>query len=83
MNFHFLGYSNACLKEFHLGAEDIRGKHCHDVLSRLPGSLDPRDLEKVKNYDVVNTSVLKSITPKDQQAVLATLGNYWAIASRE
>ena len=38
-------------------------------------SLDPRDLEKVKNYKVVSNYILKPITPNDLENVLNSLKN--------
>lgn len=35
----------------------------------ISSSIDPRDLEKVKNYKIVNNYLLKPITPKDLEGV--------------
>ncbi len=40
------------------------------VIYIVSSSIDPRDLEKVKNYKEVNNYILKPITPKDLEAVL-------------
>ncbi|MRX62963.1 response regulator [Maribacter luteus] len=37
----------------------------------ISSSVDPRDVERVKDYDVVNNYILKPITPQDLQNVLA------------
>lgn len=42
----------------------------------ISSSIDPRDLEKVKNYKVVNNYILKPITPKDLESILETLKQY-------
>ncbi|RRQ50278.1 DNA-binding response regulator [Maribacter algicola] len=39
----------------------------------LSSSVNPRDLEKVKNYKVVNKYILKPITPNDLENVVQTL----------
>ena len=36
----------------------------------ISSSVDPRDLEKVKNYKAVNNYILKPITPTDLETVL-------------
>lgn len=41
----------------------------------ISSSVDPRDLEKVKNYKSVNNYILKPITPSDLESVLNTLSN--------
>ena len=41
----------------------------------ISSSVDPRDLEKVKNYKVVNNYILKPITPNDLETVLNSLKN--------
>ena len=41
----------------------------------ISSSVDPRDLEKVKNYKSVNNYILKPITPNDLENVLKTLAN--------
>ena len=40
------------------------------VIYIISSSVDPRDLEKVKNYKEVNNYILKPITPKDLETVL-------------
>jgi len=39
----------------------------------ISSSIDPRDLEKVKNYEIVNNYILKPITPKDLEGVLSAI----------
>lgn len=39
----------------------------------ISSSVDPRDLEKVKNYDYVNNYILKPITPNDLEDVLNSI----------
>lgn len=41
----------------------------------ISSSIDPRDLEKVKNYRVVNNYILKPVTPKDLENVLDAIRN--------
>ena len=42
------------------------------VIYIISSSVDPRDLEKVKNYKAVNNYILKPITPKDLETVLGS-----------
>lgn len=42
----------------------------------ISSSIDPRDLERVKNYEVVNNYILKPVTPKDLKSVLEAMGNH-------
>ncbi|MFS4454601.1 response regulator [Maribacter sp. 2304DJ31-5] len=39
----------------------------------ISSSVDPRDLEKVKNYKTVNNYILKPITPNDLESILGTV----------
>ena len=41
----------------------------------ISSSVDTRDLERVKNYKVVNNYILKPITPNDLESVLNSLTN--------
>lgn len=43
------------------------------VIYIISSSIDPRDLEKVKNYKAVNNYILKPITPKDLETVLGSV----------
>ncbi|NNE76375.1 MAG: response regulator [Pricia sp.] len=36
----------------------------------ISSSVDPRDLERIKNYEVVNNYILKPLTPQDLHAIL-------------
>jgi len=36
----------------------------------LSSSVDPRDLERIKHYNIVNNYILKPISPKDLKTVL-------------
>lgn len=36
----------------------------------ISSSVDPRDLERIKNYEVVNNYILKPLTPQDLLAIL-------------
>ncbi|MFS4468831.1 response regulator [Maribacter sp. 2210JD10-5] len=40
------------------------------VIYIISSSVDPRDLEKVKNYKTVNNYILKPITPNDLESIL-------------
>ncbi|MBT8185535.1 MAG: response regulator [Eudoraea sp.] len=42
----------------------------------ISSSIDPRDLEKVKNYKIVNNYILKPITPKDLESVLEAIQHH-------
>ena len=37
----------------------------------ISSSVDPRDLERIKNYKVVNNYILKPLSPEDLESVLA------------
>ena len=39
----------------------------------ISSSVDPRDLEKVKNYKIVNNYILKPLTPKDLEGVVEAI----------
>lgn len=39
----------------------------------ISSSVDPRDLERVKNYKAVNNYILKPITPNDLETVLGAV----------
>ncbi|UWX54767.1 response regulator [Maribacter litopenaei] len=41
----------------------------------ISSSVDPRDLEKVKNYKSINNYILKPITPSDLENVLNSMTN--------
>jgi len=40
------------------------------IIYIISSSVDPRDLERVKNYKLVNNYILKPITPNDLESVL-------------
>ena len=40
------------------------------IIYIISSSVDPRDLERIKNYTVVNNYILKPITPEDLRSVL-------------
>ncbi len=40
------------------------------IIYILSSSVDPRDLERIKHYEVVNNYILKPISPKDLKSVL-------------
>lgn len=42
------------------------------IIYIISSSVDPRDLERVKNYKVVNNYILKPITPNDLENVLSS-----------
>ncbi|WP_424003278.1 response regulator [Maribacter sp. IgM3_T14_3] len=44
------------------------------VIYIISSSVDPRDLERVKNYDQVDTYILKPITPDDLGKILEAAG---------
>ncbi len=39
----------------------------------ISSSVDPRDLERIKNYDVVNNYILKPLSPQDLEEVLESM----------
>ena len=41
------------------------------IIYIISSSIDPRDLERVKNYRQVNSYILKPITPNDLETVLS------------
>lgn len=58
------------LEEFNkLPEEAIAGVTIYIVSS----SIDPRDLEKVKQFNVVNNYIVKPVTPKDLEAIMKTI----------
>ncbi len=42
------------------------------IINVISSSVDPSDLNKVKNYELVNNYILKPITPNDLETVLTT-----------
>ena len=40
----------------------------------ISSSVDPRDLERIRNYKVVNNYILKPLSPEDLQSVLEKMG---------
>ena len=45
------------------------------VVYIISSSIDPRDLERVKNYRIVSNYILKPITPEDLEGVLQAIAN--------
>ncbi|MBQ4913139.1 response regulator [Maribacter sp. MMG018] len=45
------------------------------IIYIISSSVDPRDLERVKNYESVHNYILKPITPNDLENVLNDIGN--------
>ncbi|WP_299800396.1 response regulator [uncultured Maribacter sp.] len=43
------------------------------IIYIISSSVDPRDLERVKNYEQVDTYILKPITPDDLAKILGTI----------
>ncbi|WP_299321519.1 response regulator [uncultured Maribacter sp.] len=43
------------------------------IIYIISSSVDPRDLERVKNYEQVDTYILKPITPNDLAKILGTI----------
>ena len=43
------------------------------IIYIISSSVDPRDLERVKNYGQVNNYILKPITPDDLEAVITSI----------
>ena len=43
------------------------------IIYIISSSIDPRDLERVKNYRQVNNYILKPITPDDLEAVITKI----------
>lgn len=43
------------------------------IIYIISSSVDPRDLEKVKDYEHVNNYILKPITPSDLEEILNTV----------
>ena len=43
------------------------------IIYIISSSVDPRDLERVKNYRQVNNYILKPITPNDLEAVITSI----------
>jgi CheY-like chemotaxis protein len=43
------------------------------IIYIISSSVDPRDLERVKNYGQVNNYILKPITPNDLEAVITSI----------
>jgi len=39
----------------------------------ISSSVDPRDLARIKNYEVVNNYILKPVSPEDLQSVLENI----------
>lgn len=63
------------LEEFNkLPEEAISGVTIYIVSS----SIDPRDLEKVKQFNVVNNYIVKPVTPKDLEAIMQTIKDHKA-----
>lgn len=63
------------LEEFNkLPEEAIAGVTIYIVSS----SIDPRDLEKVKQFNVVNNYIVKPVTPKDLEAIMQTIKDHKA-----
>ena len=63
------------LEEFNkLPEEAIAGVTIYIVSS----SIDPRDLEKVKQFNVVNNYIVKPVTPKDLEAIMKTIKEHKA-----
>ena len=46
------------------------------IIYIISSSIDPRDLERVKDYEVVHNYILKPVTPKDLSTVMEALHNY-------
>lgn len=42
----------------------------------ISSSIDPRDLEKVKNYDIIHNYILKPLSPKDLETVKEAMMNH-------
>ncbi len=63
--------------EFLERSNDIPNHNIGDITVYIISSpIDPRDLEKVKNFEVVSNYILKPITPKDLGSVLDTLSKH-------
>ncbi|MEX0290105.1 MAG: response regulator [Flavobacteriaceae bacterium] len=45
------------------------------VVYIISSSIDPRDLERVKDYRIVSNYILKPITPEDLEGVLQAIAN--------
>ncbi|SFW53387.1 response regulator [Cellulophaga fucicola] len=43
------------------------------IIYIISSSIDPRDIERVKTYDIVSDYILKPVTPKDLQNLLEEL----------
>ncbi|NNF20083.1 MAG: response regulator [Flavobacteriaceae bacterium] len=46
------------------------------IIYIISSSIDPRDLERVKDYEVVHNYILKPVTPKDLSTVMEVLHDY-------
>ncbi|WP_317168305.1 response regulator [Pelagihabitans pacificus] len=44
------------------------------VIYIISSSIDPRDLERIKDYEVVNNYILKPVSPEDLEKVLQNFG---------
>ncbi|TDQ33101.1 response regulator [Zeaxanthinibacter enoshimensis] len=48
----------------------------HLIIYIISSSIDPRDLERVKDYEIVHNYILKPVTPKDLSTVMEVLHDY-------
>ncbi|MDC6351019.1 response regulator [Zeaxanthinibacter sp. PT1] len=46
------------------------------IIYIISSSIDPRDLERVKDYEIVHNYILKPVTPKDLSTVMEVLHDY-------
>jgi len=46
------------------------------IIYIISSSIDPRDLERVKDYELVHNYILKPVTPKDLSTVMEVLHDY-------
>lgn len=51
-------------------------KKDHLIIYIISSSIDPRDLERVKDYEIVHNYILKPVTPKDLSTVMEVLHDY-------
>lgn len=50
--------------------------HQDIIIYIISSSVDPRDLERVQHYEMVNNYILKPITPSDLENLLAEAAQY-------